>query len=268
MKRILLTLAALGAAAVSFGSSGLAFNHGLVTTNSVVQDLGQLAQRRPDVNRFYASAYGDQNWSAPGNLEKVDIKVLEPGEKFTNSLVDQGDRPFHYPCTAKGGEVLVAIRARLTMQVVWVKRDCLNLVGKRVAGAVVVPREVQTTTNVQEAIDISLEVNISNVVTATASTAPITINITNITASAQPMLVGQKSGNTYFYTSSSNPMISGSWCFNAPTSDINVTSINNNSNASTNVNANNNVINVGNGTASGTGTGNGNSKSGSGNKSP
>lgn len=247
MKKFMLVFAALGAVTV-FGSAGLPFDYGIHRTNDITQDLRTMAHLRPEGNRLYAAAFADANWTAPGNLKVVKTDQLKKGNRYPNSLYDKKFRPLFYGATAEGGELIVCVEAVATAKQVWVKHHCLNLT-KRVPGVVVIPHEVQTTTDINQAIDIDVEI-IFNLVfqpklTASASTAPINITINNTTAAPPLMMMGGTP--TFFYTSNSNSLITGNWCWGVRGNNTNINinnvnkNVNQNSNSNSNSNANNNT---------------------------
>ncbi|MDO8649852.1 MAG: hypothetical protein Q7K33_00875 [Candidatus Berkelbacteria bacterium] len=286
MKRIL-SIAIAGAvlSALALPSSGvLPFNYkDRSLSASVVQDMERIGAVTPPVNEVYSNAFGTDQWR--GNLEDTgERKIVRKDEKFSNSGLAWTDNKKSKlggtTCSsvAKAEVQLCLVMCKPTGVAQWIKRDCLNVAGKRqlpktphskqVCEEVVEPAHAGTI-----GIDIDVSANatataiVNNDIDVSASNGPMTFNFFQPSAAPTTPLHDWR-GQT---TVTENQIIAWFWQpRQRPTSiEVNNTNINENNIANANVLTSNQVQNLVNGngstgTAGGTATGPGNVTAGGG----
>ncbi|QQG50383.1 MAG: hypothetical protein HZB70_00335 [Candidatus Berkelbacteria bacterium] len=229
-------------------------------------------------------AFGCQHWRHDEDVEEVGYGTIPPAnpkeKNFANTGLDRNGKPLAY-ADARAYAVsytTVVCKRCPAPKPVDVKDDCINTLPRnkeqaKRARKLPPSQNYYETTNETEILDVDIDVRasataiVNNDITASAATAPITINITG--PAAAPVMAFAPLQNQFSWHSTSNSLISGSMSFARP-GDINiwnkVISVNNNSNANTNVLNNVNNIVTGNGSSgSASGSGAGSSTAGSGN---
>jgi len=286
MKRIL-SIVIVGAvlSALALPSSGvLPFNYkDRSLSGSVVQDMERIGAVTPPVNEVYSNAFGTDQWR--GNLEDTgERKIVRKDEKFSNSGLAWTDEKKSKlggtTCNsvAKAEVQLCLVLCKPTGVAQWIKRDCLNVAGKKQIPKIPYSRQIcEEVAKPEKAGTIGIDIEVSASATATAivnndidvsaSTGSMTFNFFQPSAAPTTPLHDWR-GQTIV---TNNQFIGWFWQPRQRPTSIKVNSVNVNSNvnnnANTNVNANNQVQNMVNGngssgSAGGSAAGSGNSTAG------
>jgi hypothetical protein len=216
-------------------------------------------------------AFGCPHWRDHKCIQKVGYGTIPPlseqeikdGKKnFANTGVDRNGKAVAY-ADARAYAVAYSTFVCTTCpapEPADLKDDCINGLPRKKEQAksstkLPTTNNYYETTNLSEVLDIDIDVKavataiVNNDIKASASTAPITINVVG---GSSPVMAMMPLQNQFSWHSTHNPLVTGSMSFARP-GDINiwnkVISVNNNSNLNQNLLNNVNNIVVGDGSA-------------------